>query len=74
MKWIEIEKEKPVLGQFVIISDGHHVGEGIFAPKDDFLIFNHNVIEPWEKITHWMPLPNPPKIGNYEKEFPDADS
>ena len=62
MEWIRIEEEKPPIGMYMIVTDGCRVGECIAAPKDDFVICNqYGDIVPWKKITHWMPLPEPPK-------------
>lgn len=64
-EWINIEDKLPPLGQFVIVTDGHHVGEAIYAGQKkctfNFLILNHNVVQPWQEVSHWMELPQPPK-------------
>lgn len=66
MEWIDLEENTPKIGQFIIGTDGCHVGECIFYPNDHFQAVNLNITYAWEKVTHWMPLPNPPsfKDGN----------
>jgi hypothetical protein len=61
MEWIDVNKELPTLGQYIIGTDGHHVGECVFAPRETFIPYNHYHIETWTKITFWIPLPLPPK-------------
>ncbi len=60
-EWIPVEKEFPELGQYIIVSDGRHVGEAIFAPKNEFITLNNWTVQPWGKITHWISLPKPPR-------------
>lgn len=62
MKWISIETRKPRRGQRVIVSwksgKKRHCDWDIYQGKPD---------EPWffeyykGEITHWMPMPEPPK-------------
>jgi len=61
MSWKLLKYEKPIVGQYVIGTDGHHVGECITAPNDDFIVLNTWTVEPWRKVIAWMPLPKPPE-------------
>jgi hypothetical protein len=59
--WINLAHEKPPLGQYILVSDGHHVGEAIFCPNDMFDILKLFYVQPWKEVTHWMPLPESPE-------------
>lgn len=63
MEWISVEDRLPDgIGFFfcIVVKENSVVLEGMFNTKTkrfqnrDFSEFNHN-------ITHWMPLPEPPK-------------
>lgn len=74
MDWISVKDEAPIqqdfqsvyLDRMVIVTDGVNVDIGSFA------IGGNKIGKPWAKfsdygqiesddITHWMPLPEPPK-------------
>ena len=60
-EWISVKDRLPIAGGWVIvyptrtvigdIAKAYHIGDGIFT--DDYYDFR--------SITHWMPLPEPPK-------------
>ena len=75
MKWIDIDFELPEPGVTVLVTgtgffNGYEASvqrwERVIDPKhkdDDPHWFGTREMEPYEdfKITHWMPLPKPPK-------------
>jgi len=76
MKWIDIKKRKPEHGQKCLISDG----EIVTAAEADLATFKHiwwDMCEiigydcEWDfnetAITHWAPLPEPPKRSKTSK-------
>ena len=57
-RWIPTQKKLPTEMETVIVTDGKDVG---FS----FCVNDYGTLEfysPW-KITHWMPMPEPPKKG-----------
>lgn len=67
MKWISVEERLPELNQGVLIYFKGYITGGHII-KVDHLIKYHNNPAEWKytqglsKITHWMPLPEPPKV------------
>ena len=52
-RWISIDNKLPKPGVVVIVTNGQEVVPGVF---------NSNKIDKCEWVTHWMPLPDPPKV------------
>ena len=69
-EWIDIEDEKPLNGQDILMTYNNFVMEGTFKNGKFFhpSICAHTKgycnCEEQEGITHWMPLPKPPKESN----------
>lgn len=68
MKWLNVEDTLPELHKAVLISDGKEITIGFFRQKDSReLIWDkidrgqYQICFFLKKITHWMPLPEPPK-------------
>lgn len=51
-RWISIDDELPKPGVVVIVTNGEEVVPGVF---------HSNAKDKCEWVTHWMPLPEPPK-------------
>lgn len=79
LAWISVEDLMPIDGQFVLIwkpsylqaqrarfQEGRkpYLGDGCFRWFGDN---GHIFLGPYEGITHWMPLPEPPKEGDDAK-------
>lgn len=61
-EWISVkDKRKPPFFKVVLITDGESVDLGARQRKGWASDFSY--IEESEDITHWMPLPEPPKEG-----------
>ena len=56
MKWIPVTERLPEQGQEVIVYDG-----GVLKPKVFCYLFWNPNYDIWARVTHWMPLPEPPK-------------
>ena len=56
MKWIPVTERLPEQGQEVVVYDG-----GVIKPKVFCYLFWDKNFTSWTRITHWMPLPEPPK-------------
>lgn len=69
MDWISVEDRLPGNRQSVLVHDERHkhtFGGAIFVR-----CYFPNATNPWGDhlgITHWMPLPGPPEIGESECE------
>lgn len=67
MKWIDVQKETPKIGQHVIATNGDEVAELIFfCGENGYYYFEDDEgLSLSESITHWMHLPKPPrkKVG-----------
>ncbi len=69
-KWISVAKQKPTHKATVLAWDGKDVDAFLFlAARTDGLGRHHK--EQWvygdfevRGVTHWMPLPEPPKQGS----------
>ena len=55
-EWIPVTERLPEQGQEVIVYDG-----GVLKPKVFAYHFWNKDFDSWTRITHWMPLPEPPK-------------
>lgn len=62
-RWIPVTEKLPAFGERVICTDGHAVFEQyraelscVYGMWDRF-----GVKSPMQQVTHWMPLPEPPK-------------
>ena len=55
-KWIPVTERLPEQGQEVIVYDG-----GVLKPKVFCYLFWNPNYDNWARVTHWMPLPEPPK-------------
>ena len=61
-KWISVEERLPEIGKFVLVSDGDDIDaacryKAFTIPDETETFFWDSVFE----VTHWMPLPAPPK-------------
>lgn len=54
-KWIPVTERLPEQGQEVIVYDGGVLKSKVFC----YLFWNPNY-DSWARVTHWMPLPEPP--------------
>lgn len=57
-RWISVTDRLPQRGQEVIAYDG-----GVLKPKVYACLFWDKEFDSWARVTHWMPLPEPPKEG-----------
>ena len=55
-RWIPVTERLPELGQEVIVFSGGVVEGSVFAYH-----FWNKDFQSWLHITHWMPMPEPPK-------------
>lgn len=55
-KWIPVTERLPERGQEVIVYSG-----GVLSPTVFAYHFWNECFDSWARITHWMPLPEPPK-------------
>lgn len=55
-RWIPVTERLPEQGQEVIVYDG-----GVLKPKVFCYLFWDKNFDNWARVTHWMPLPEPPK-------------
>jgi len=60
--WISVEERLPEIGRFVLVSDGDDIDvacryKAFTIPDKTETFFWDSVLE----VTHWMPLPEPPK-------------
>ena len=72
MEWISVKDRLPELETGVLATDGEHIIACELLEIDpDILVVGHNFggyewewsfgFEDFSKITHWMPLPDPPQ-------------
>ena len=59
-KWISVEERLPPCGERVLITEGSAVFEAYLSISNKWV---RNGIGWMECVTHWMPLPEPPKEG-----------
>lgn len=57
MEWINVYDEEPSLYDCVLVTDGEFVDIG--AMQSDGSFCGCDMLD--ENVTHWMPLPEPPK-------------
>ena len=55
-KWVSVTEKLPEHGQEVIVYSGNVLKPTVFAYQ-----FWNPKYDSWKHITHWMPLPEPPK-------------
>lgn len=55
-RWIPVEERLPEMGQEVICFSG-----GVLKPGVYCYLFWSKDYDNWARVTHWMPLPPPPK-------------
>ena len=55
-RWIPVAERLPEQGQNVIVFSGGNLQPEVFAYH-----FWSEEYNSWKGVTHWMPLPNPPK-------------
>ena len=62
-EWIPVDDRLPELGERVICTDGCAVFEQYrVEPSYVYGIWDRSGLKsPMQKVTHWMPLPQPPK-------------
>lgn len=62
-QWISVEERLPEIGVRVLLLDkhGHILERELYRFIDGFLCFRPDGLVPGKHITHWMPLPEPPK-------------
>lgn len=60
-KWIPVTERLPEQGQEVIAYSGNILSPSVFAYK-----FWRKDYDTWVHVTHWMPLPEPPKEVDHE--------
>ena len=61
MKWISVKDELPKIDCYLIGSNGDYVSELFYHSRTDlWMEVNSKNSEPFDDITHWMPLPKPP--------------
>lgn len=59
MTWIDINEQKPEHGSVILVM----LSEGVVRTSYFNIKFQDRTGRPWVgcKVTHWMPLPDPPK-------------
>ena len=60
-KWIPVTERLPERGAEVLVCDTREDYVSVWEHIGDGLWFGNEVIWATEDITHWMPLPEPPK-------------
>ena len=65
LKWIRIKDQLPEDGiTHVMASNGCDVSEVFYCFRANLFLGLDGDIEPFDDITHWMPLPDPPEANN----------
>lgn len=61
-QWISVKDEsrRPPLEKGILITDGKFIFSGMALYQSDRIIWYHPEYRTDDKITHWMPLPEPP--------------
>ena len=65
-QWISVEDRLPGHGVRVLITDGENIGHARTQDRlhgYSWLVVSSNTHVPMSDVTHWMPLPLPPKAG-----------
>lgn len=62
-RWISVEERLPEKGVFVVVYYGHFIGNlmDVYMWDGECWRSSTGYLEDAENITHWMPLPEPPK-------------
>ena len=62
-EWISTEEKLPDIGRRVLLCAGEFIGEGFRRDKGDKYLRDGMPLEERidHAVTHWMPLPQPPK-------------
>lgn len=60
MDWINVKDGFPEETCFVIVFGGNDVAPAVFC-EGDFGMWMPDGMTVFDNITHWMPLPEPPK-------------
>ena len=62
-EWVNVRDELPEIGKRVLTLDylGHIRDRELYQFRDGSIVFYPNGLKPGRDITHWMPLPEPPK-------------
>lgn len=55
-EWISVDERLPEKNKTIVCTDGIYIGTVYYSGK-----FGFEDYAPFDKITHWMPLPEPPK-------------
>lgn len=58
-EWISVENELPKLASFIIAYKINGLVLGLYFNADKEFMYGRT--EQTNQVTHWMPLPNPPK-------------
>ena len=71
MEWISVEDRLPAHGDRILITDGElmatididmkFMGDGVYLDAFGFHGYEFECSMEWEDVTHWMPLPEPPR-------------
>ena len=67
-EWISVKDRLPETGERVLTFDkwGHIRDRELFMFKSGFICFRPDGLVPVKDITHWMPLPEPPKEDKHD--------
>ena len=62
-QWINVKDRLPEIGLRVLTLDkwGHIHDRSLYRFNSGFLSFRPDGLKPGKDVTHWMPLPHPPK-------------
>lgn len=58
--WISVKEELPPQGECVLVTNGKSYWQNLYSHKEKGWAVNDT------SVTHWMPLPPPPKEGGEE--------
>jgi hypothetical protein len=78
MEWIELSKQKPKNRQPILVTDGQTVLAGAYCQGPDEFCINTGPFALRScsigigELTHWMPLPEPPKKNKPQKTINNA--
>lgn len=63
MEWISVKERTPdTIGNYLCWDESYSNSTGSPAIGTwDLKKFHTNIAEDWTNVTHWMPLPSPPK-------------
>lgn len=62
-KWIKCSEQEPPGKTSVLIYDGESIITGFYEKEKQIYDLSANEIKDSDLVTHWMPLPEPPKEG-----------